>query len=231
MKNARILTVAGADALAELDRLRAEFPRTGEYPILLGDSEEVEGIEENQEDELDADPEGAITLDKSEGIDAAAWLRRARHRDDEFEVDADGESVVGEWPGDVLSEPIELTVHRDVLTGKLKPRVAIGLFAVAAAWEVFPKLGWGNWNECPEAAVHAAVHRYWGERYGAEVVAITQDVVQCIVARPPVEPAACMLLAREQYAYCEDIVEQGVGSIANLAATLQNSPYWYFWWD
>ena len=28
-----------------------------------------------------------------------------------------------------------------------------------------------------------------------------------------------------------DIVEQGCGSVSYLAATLINSPYWYFWWD
>jgi hypothetical protein len=28
-----------------------------------------------------------------------------------------------------------------------------------------------------------------------------------------------------------DIVDQGCESISNLAATLLNSPYWYFWWD
>ena len=40
-----------------------------------------------------------------------------------------------------------------------------------------------------------------------------------------------MELAWEQYWYCTDLVEHGHGSIANLAATLLDAPYWYFWWD
>ena len=40
-----------------------------------------------------------------------------------------------------------------------------------------------------------------------------------------------MDLAWEQYLYCQDIVVQGCETIANLAATLLNSPFWYFWWD
>jgi hypothetical protein len=40
-----------------------------------------------------------------------------------------------------------------------------------------------------------------------------------------------MALAWEQYWYCLDIVDQGVGSVSALAATLLNSTYWYFWWD
>jgi hypothetical protein len=40
-----------------------------------------------------------------------------------------------------------------------------------------------------------------------------------------------MAVAREQYAYCPDIVDQGVGSIGELAAEHVCSPSWYFWWD
>jgi hypothetical protein len=40
-----------------------------------------------------------------------------------------------------------------------------------------------------------------------------------------------ILLAKEQYAYCADIVEQGVGTIEALAATLLNGHIWFFWWD
>jgi hypothetical protein len=38
-------------------------------------------------------------------------------------------------------------------------------------------------------------------------------------------------LAQEQYGFCFDIVEQGVGTIENLAGGLTASNIWYFWWD
>jgi hypothetical protein len=38
-------------------------------------------------------------------------------------------------------------------------------------------------------------------------------------------------VALEQYRYCPDIVDQGVGSIHDLAATQVPSSSWYFWWD
>ena len=38
-------------------------------------------------------------------------------------------------------------------------------------------------------------------------------------------------LALEQYAYCNDIVDQGVETIGRLADGLSKSFYWYFWWD
>jgi uncharacterized protein DUF4253 len=57
------------------------------------------------------------------------------------------------------------------------------------------------------------------------------DIVECAVTRPPTDRNAATILAWEQYWYCVDIVEQGCESVSNLAATLLNSPYWYFWWD
>ena len=38
-------------------------------------------------------------------------------------------------------------------------------------------------------------------------------------------------LALEQYAYCNDIVDQGVETVGRLADGLAKSSYWYFWWD
>ena len=38
-------------------------------------------------------------------------------------------------------------------------------------------------------------------------------------------------LAITQYHYCYDVVDQGLGTIATLAADRIRAPYWYFWWD
>ena len=229
MKNARLVVVAGKVVLRELDRLRAEFERTGDYPVLLGDPKDVEGVEENQDVFLGDDRDGTLALRSAATIDGGAWLRTmgSRGGEDPDEVD---ENFLGEWP-EVTPDRMGFITHQDVLSGEIKEKLTIALVPVASPCEVFAKLAWGGWNDCPESAVHVAVHRYWGEKYGAEVVAITSDVVQCRVARPPADREACMELAREQYAYCYDIVEQGVQTIANLAATLQSSKYWYFWWD
>ena len=40
-----------------------------------------------------------------------------------------------------------------------------------------------------------------------------------------------MELAEEQFAYCPDIVHQGVGTISALASMLLDGTAWYFWWD
>jgi hypothetical protein len=113
----------------------------------------------------------------------------------------------------------------------LKPLVFIGLVELDEPAELFARLGYGRWNECPEPSVHVALHRHWRERFGAEPMALSADVVECDVTRPPADRKAALALAVEQQAYCSDIVEQGTGSVAELAATLLEAPVWYFWWD
>jgi hypothetical protein len=63
------------------------------------------------------------------------------------------------------------------------------------------------------------------------VAGISEDVVEAAVPLPPQTMEAALILAREQYAYCDDIVSQGCGTIEHLAELLVNRPTWYFWWD
>ena len=56
-------------------------------------------------------------------------------------------------------------------------------------------------------------------------------VVQCYVEKPPMNAQGALDLAKEQYAYCYDIVEQGTETIPALASELLKSKIWFFWWD
>jgi hypothetical protein len=82
-----------------------------------------------------------------------------------------------------------------------------------------------------EPQVHAAILKYWYERWGAEVVAATAGDLELQVLRPPMTQDAALELAKEQYMYCRDLVEQNTGSVAVLANLLVNSSVWWFWWD
>jgi Domain of unknown function (DUF4253) len=56
-------------------------------------------------------------------------------------------------------------------------------------------------------------------------------VMELEAARKPSTKEEALKLAQEQYWFCYDIVEQGVGTIENLAGGLMASSVWYFWWD
>jgi len=217
-----LITVSGAEALVELREALAEASETGYHPILVGDATDydqiLEGIEQGEEPEA--------ILPKAERISALEWFSASLD-------DGGRDSNLSEdWPtGTEIEEEMGIITHLDLRTYQPKPEVLIRNFKIPAAWQAFAQLSWGGWNDCPSPAEHCAIHRYWAEQYGAEVVSITHDTVQCIVARPPKDRESAMKLAIEQYLYCGDIVDQGCQSITALAASLVNSNYWYFWWD
>lgn len=97
-------------------------------------------------------------------------------------------------------------------------------------WEIFAYLPFGGWNECPDTETHMAVSKYWYEKYGAVPAVMTMDTLEFLLPTPVPEEQA-IELAKEQYVYCTDIVEQGIGEVHLLAKTLCQSKIWFFWWD
>ena len=141
-----------------------------------------------------------------------------------------GEPRTGEWPTEPMGAP-ELSVATETLTGAPLEKVQILILPTDDASTIPAYLHWGHWNGCPAPEYHITALRSWRERFGAELVGLSHDVMNVRVqSRPPTREAA-LELAREQYVYCSDIVDQGVQSLSALAAVLMESDWWYFWWD
>ena len=116
--------------------------------------------------------------------------------------------------------------------GKQTIPIVLAEIPVKNPWEVFAYLPFGGWNECPATKEHMAVAKYWFEKYGAVPALMTPDVLEYTIPFGTSVPSWQALdLALEQYAYCNDIVDQGVGTIGALADGLMKSHNWYFWWD
>jgi hypothetical protein len=140
----------------------------------------------------------------------------------------------GDWPHaaephNYFSIPYEWTGDYT----RLKPlrSVRLALVPTTSSWEVPAYLKFGDWNDCPSPEEHVAVLKHWNTQYGAQVVGLTHDVLEVGVTRPPNSKLSAFNLAREQYGYCADIVDQGDGGLLDLAATLLDASVWYFWWD
>ena len=71
MSAIQLLTVAGTDALSELQRLRGQYASTGLYPILFGSAQDHERVEEGRDDVDDATI--AAIIEASRAIDPARW--------------------------------------------------------------------------------------------------------------------------------------------------------------
>ena len=99
------------------------------------------------------------------------------------------------------------------------------------AWKVFAWIPFGGWDECPDTECVISVCKYWYEKYKAIPAVISGNEIQMYIPSPPTNADLALEIAEEQFAFCNDIVYQGVGSIKALASTILNSNVWYFWWD
>ncbi len=223
MSEISLETFAGEVVLEELAKLREQFPKTGLYPVLIGDEFDCDQIQECIEMGADEGLTPQSILEAASHVKVGKWLTELRS-----ERLTDGQP--GEWPTENVSQ-LELVTYLDLETNEPKEEVGIALLPIKQPYQAFAALMWGGWNSCPDAADHCAVHRYWAEKYGAEVMSVTGDIVQCWVANPPTTPEAALELAWEHYSYCPDIVLQGTDTVAELAAALMNSEFWYFWWE
>jgi hypothetical protein len=137
---------------------------------------------------------------------------------------------LGEWPASA-DPSMGLSVAHNLLTGKPLPKAYIGL-APTDDWTTIPAyLRSGGWNGCPAAECHVAAMRTWRDRYGAELIGISSDTINLRVATKPKTREEALALARDQYIYCTDIIDQGVQTYSALAADLMANDWWYFWWD
>ncbi|HTF88654.1 MAG TPA: DUF4253 domain-containing protein [Planctomycetota bacterium] len=208
------------DALSTWERLRALTERTGYYPVLLRDEHgmlaEERGLAPAEQ-----------LLEAAKALDGKAWLEaRAKEANEDPEAAA---------PRGKPDEPAEaqnkFVLPFDVLSGKPVDDLWLLLIPTRFGHEVPAYIGFGGWNACPPPEVHVAVLRHWHERYGAELVTMGGDVIELRAGRPTASATDSLVLAFEQFHYCEDIVTQGVGTLDALADTLRKSTVWYFWWD
>lgn len=229
------VAVPGAEAMAAWRRLR-DAGRG--YPVVVGDEEALGRIAEHYVmDDPAHNPNVRVRRPgAAEVIEAAGRLRIPQDlsawQGEVFGLD--GEVFTppeGAWPQIPAGAAEGPSVARNVSSGAFLPEVFILLVPAAEGYEVPAYLKWGGWNACPPDAYHVAVLRSWHQRFGAELVGLGFDRMNLMVGRPPDSREAALELAREEYLYCPDSIDQGAGSVAARAAQLMNSRWWDLWWD
>lgn len=136
---------------------------------------------------------------------------------------------LGEWPSAI--EPYDGLRGLDKNQDGSPRDLFIALLPTTVSAEAMAYLRFGGWNACPPAEHQVAVLRSLHERYGAELVLCTNDVVELRVQRRPATREEALALARDLYLYCNDAIDQGHGTVSAFAADLMASDWWYFWWD
>lgn len=211
--------VDAREAVATWTKLRPLTDETGHYPVVVVDDGLIEEAAE-------VNAPATESLAAATEVDPRAWLAERRQSDPE----SYDEVELGAWE-DVAPQS-EFTVPTDVMTGEPAKNAVIALVPTTRAWEALAYFRYGGWNECPPTEAHIALQRSWFERYGAELVCLSGDVVEMRVTRPPGTREAALELAHEQFLYSGgDLVFQGYETMRRLAASLVGATTWFFWWD
>ena len=217
-----LVSVPGENAVKQALRWREDW-RGSFTPVILGSVKDFGLLTDVLADIKDSPQD---FLERARNISLDEWFATRLEEAGSLDELTDASA----WdPGKTPQD--DFASVRDTLNKRFHRQVWIAKVPCALPCDVPAWLKLGGWNACPSAEEHAAVWRRWQEKYGAEILCVTGDVIEATVSRPPKEKDACYALAREQFAYCEDIVTQGVGSIDALASGLYGASSWFFWWD
>jgi hypothetical protein len=254
------MQVEGAKALAIWERLRSLTEYTGLWPLVVGDDQCFNALKENYEIEQEAADYKRDSAARSGSSENVAENAAMNHGEATAQLIAQGDELdlqqwfknkvendrdylpchEGTWPVDLPNQSaITLTLtHKyeykyEYTSGAEKPLTRVNLLLLPSTipWHVPALLRLGGSRQCPQTEIHVAVLKSWNQRYGAEIVSASSNVVEMRVGRPPKTRDEALKLAREQAVYCGDLVHGKYGSLSALAATLIDAPLWSFTWN
>ena len=136
----------------------------------------------------------------------------------------DDKEIYGEYPDTI--RPMSCFYSNEKAEHLMLVRIP-----VTEPWKVFAWIPFGGWNLCPDTEDLIAVCKYWYNKYSAVPAVISSDELQMYVPEPINSREEALKAAEEHYAFCNDTVDQGTGTIKALAGYVLNSSVWYFWWD
>lgn len=221
-------TVFVEEAFDRWLQLRAEVPRTGRWPLILGDEHYLDAFD-GMRAGWNGDVEASIArLPDAETV-LAEHYRGALMDGDDATIEDDPDLDLDFDPGR-LTPPAEPHSTLPAFLPNVE-RVVIATLPTPDGTLAPAHLHYGSWNGYPDIAEHVAFLRHWERRYGTEIVGFGADTVELRPRTPILDPVEAKRLAREWFAYSNDNLFQGVGSMPELAASLLGAEIWFSWWD
>lgn len=194
--------------------------------VVCGSKEDRQYIEESMEASSQSVEDILVGAEK---IDIQAWfLERRKELEEDREMDLN--ESIGEWLVET-EEKQGFTLACDMLSGRPLKIVVGAVIETDSSWKIPAYFKYGGWNDCPTPELHCAIWKHWQMKYGAQIVGVSNDVIEAYVSNPPTTKDEALVLAWEQCLYCYDIVDQGVETISNLGSSIINHNKWFFWWD
>ena len=213
------------------NELSKQGKEEGFYPVILIPTDTLaETLEFNVEEAADNSPNGLITL-RNETISKANEIKAEEFLQDrlnEYMDDYRGFDILGDLKQQV--ESTDLSGYLKQFIGYYDELIIVQIPTINP-WELAAWIPMGGFNDCPLPEEQVAVFRYWHEQYNAIPILVTFDTWMLSLTEPPETDEEVELLAKEQFAFCSDIVTQGAETILGLASALRNEKTWFFWWD
>ena len=200
--------------------MRKTGEKEGYVPVIIIPSDILLECLEDREEEINAMIESADRIDPNDCL-KKRWAELTPPEG----FDADFEEFQGG------STSTNFASIEDYATGRAYQELVIAKIPTDKPWEVAAYIPMGGFNDCPSNEEILAIFKKWYEQYRAIPAVVSYDIWEMYVEEPVKTRGESVILAREQYAFCYDIVDQGCGSIGALAGELYQSNYWYFWWD
>ncbi|MBU2665948.1 DUF4253 domain-containing protein [Actinoplanes bogorensis] len=216
-------TASGDEAVEWWQRLRDAHPGTGLWPVLMDDEAPEYLVDAYAYEDLDT------SLARVPALDGAALLagsQAAKLKIYGPELTAEITAALqgaGDWPDEPERRGSGFFGDEPAL---------VALVPATDGWMVPAVLHYGGWNDFPIPAEHAAILRYWHERFGAELVSLTGTTAEFAVARPPATRLEAAAFAWEYMAYNDGAYDfYFADTLTELAGSLQDAPVWRMWWD
>lgn len=216
-----LMRVPATEALTQWEHLRHLVPETGYWPVIGWDRFKQPLWEEEPVEDI---------LEAGLRIDVQQWFAQQWHEQYGNNVALWENSTKKE--ADQKATHFTFHLHLRRFPWTLPPLAPIALVPTMHSWEVpaYLTAQANDWD--PPDAAHVAVLKYWYERWQAEVVSLNTGLLEMRVLQPPTTFHEAFELAKEQYLYAPDVVDQWLGGNLNtLAKMLLNGQVWSFWWD
>jgi hypothetical protein len=224
----------GPDGLHWWRRLRADERTAGWWPLLIDHDAPRRFVEwARGSPTVGEPPDGASVLTRwlterspPSREEAAQWVAETMQDPDRPPrlIPRSG----WDWP----DHPVRLPLDARPSLGAPDQEVTLVLIPIAAGWQVPQALNYGGWNDYPLPDEHAAVLRYWNQKWGAELFAMTGTTAQFAVSRPPTTRDDALALALEWSVYNDGAYDYyNADGPMEIAASLIAAQAWFAWWD
>ena len=218
------------DQLTDLYLRMAEQPNPGFVRVMVElDSIMIDNLQIEYEEHM-SDMNAFIQGKLNSPYENAESLLKNRFDETKEIYTSDGDI---DWDNDIIAwgkESAECDALNSIILSQSDNILCFVDVPVQSVYDVFCYLPFGG-AESPEPMEHRSIAKYWFEKYGAVPCFMSGDVLQFYVKQPVKEEGEVKALALQQFGFCSDIVTQGCETVQNLANSLKDSRFWYFWWD